>query len=35
MMPRALRLAVVLLLLTVQVAVGAPSTIVLSVEGMT
>lgn len=35
MMPRALWLAVLLLIPTVQVAVGAPSTIVLSVEGMT
>jgi hypothetical protein len=35
MMPRALWLAILLLVLTVQVAVGAPSTIVLSVDGMT
>jgi len=35
MMPRALWLAILLLFLTVQVAVGAPLTIVLSVEGMT
>ncbi len=35
MRPRALWLAILLLLLTVQVVVGAPSTIVLAVEGMT
>lgn len=34
-MTKAFWLAVVLLFLVLQVAVGAPSTIVLSIEGMT